>query len=78
VHGYREVGNINTPIELAIQNKVDRFSLVIDAIKYLGSLGDRGVEVEKVMLEKQAECRKYAYQFGVDMPELEGWIWPAT
>jgi xylulose-5-phosphate/fructose-6-phosphate phosphoketolase len=78
VHGYREVGSINTPIELAIQNQIDRFSLVIDAIKYLGSLGDRGIEVETVMREKQAECRNYAYQFGVDKPEFESWTWPAT
>ena len=78
VHGYREVGSINTPIELAIQNQIDRFSLVIDAIKYLGNLGDRGVEVETVMREKQFECRKYAYQFGVDKPEFESWTWPAT
>jgi hypothetical protein len=30
--GYKEKGNINTPLELAIQNQTDRFSLAIDAI----------------------------------------------
>jgi len=32
VRGYKEHGNINTPLELAIRNQTDRFSLVIDAI----------------------------------------------
>ena len=32
VRGYKEKGNINTPMELAIENEIDRFSLAIDAI----------------------------------------------
>ena len=32
VRGYKEKGNINTPLELAIRNQIDRFSLAIDAI----------------------------------------------
>lgn len=78
VHGYKEIGSINTPLELAIQNQIDRFSLVIDAIKHLGNLGEQGTKVEKVMRKKQTECRNYAYEFGVDMPELENWTWPTA
>jgi hypothetical protein len=32
VRGYKERGSINTPLELAIENEVDRFSLAIDVI----------------------------------------------
>ena len=32
VRGYKEKGNINTPLDLAIQNQIDRFSLAIDVI----------------------------------------------
>ena len=32
VRGYKEKGNINTPLELAINNQIDRFSLAIDVI----------------------------------------------
>ena len=32
VRGYKERGNINTPLELAILNQTDRFTLVIDVI----------------------------------------------
>ena len=32
VRGYKEKGNINTPLELAILNQVDRFNQAIDVI----------------------------------------------
>src|SRR3974390_2098091 len=32
VRGYKEKGNINTPLELAINNNIDRFSLAMDVI----------------------------------------------
>jgi hypothetical protein len=32
VRGYKERGNINTPMELAINNEIDRFTLAIDVI----------------------------------------------
>jgi xylulose-5-phosphate/fructose-6-phosphate phosphoketolase len=32
VRGYKEHGNINTPLELAIRNETDRFTLAMDAI----------------------------------------------
>jgi xylulose-5-phosphate/fructose-6-phosphate phosphoketolase len=38
VRGYKERGNINTPLELAILNQVDRFNLVIDVIDRVPAL----------------------------------------
>ena len=32
VRGYKEKGSINTPLELAIENNIDRFSLAMDVI----------------------------------------------
>ena len=32
MRGYKEKGNINTPLELSIENEGDRFSLAIDVI----------------------------------------------
>ena len=32
VRGYKEKGNINTPLELAMNNQIDRFNLVLDVI----------------------------------------------
>ena len=47
VHGYHEKGNINTPLELAIVNQVDRFTLaidVIDRVPKLRGVGDHAKE----------------------------------
>jgi xylulose-5-phosphate/fructose-6-phosphate phosphoketolase len=75
VRGYKERGSINTPLELAIQNEIDRFSLVIDVIKYVGNLGDVGETLKSKMLKQQEEARQYAYEHGVDSIEVEEWTW---
>ena len=75
VRGYREKGSINTPLELAIQNKIDRFSLAIEAIYRIPSLRNIGAHVQEELLNRQIACCEYAYQHGVDMPEEDEWQW---
>ena len=76
VRGYKEKGSINTPLELAIQNEIDRFSLVIDAIDRVPSLKVAGAHVKEKMRDLQIECRNYAYEHGIDQPEADAWVWP--
>jgi xylulose-5-phosphate/fructose-6-phosphate phosphoketolase len=76
VRGYKEIGSINTPLELAIQNEIDRFSLVIDAIDRLPALRVAGAHVKEKMRDMQIECRNYAYRHGTDLPEADNWTWP--
>ncbi len=76
VRGYKEIGSINTPLELAIQNEIDRFSLVIDAIDRLPTLRVAGAHVKEKMRDMQIECRNYAYRHGTDLPEADNWTWP--
>lgn len=75
VRGYKEKGNINTPLELAIQNEIDRFSLAIDVIERLPELLVAGAHIKQSLRDKQFECREYAYEHGVDMPEFSDWSW---
>lgn len=74
VRGYIEIGNINTPLELAINNRIDRFSLVLDVLQYVPSLPNAD-EVRKDVRSKQQAALDHAYQYGIDVPELEDWIW---
>jgi len=76
VRGYKEKGSINTPLELAIQNEIDRYSLAIDAIDRIPALKVAGAHVKEKLRDKQIECRNYAYEHGVDLPEADGWTWP--
>jgi xylulose-5-phosphate/fructose-6-phosphate phosphoketolase len=77
VRGYKEKGSINTPLELAIQNQIDRFSLVIDAIDRVPALRDIGAHAKEDMRHRQLVCRNYAYEHGVDLPEEDAWTWPS-
>ena len=76
VRGYKEKGNINTPLELAISNEIDRFSLAIDVINRVPKLQVAGAHVKEKMRDMQIECRNYAFQNGVDKPEVKDWRWP--
>jgi len=76
VRGYKEKGNINTPLELAINNEIDRFSLGIDVINRVPRLQVAGAHVKEKFREMQIECRNYAYKHGTDKPDVDGWKWP--
>jgi len=76
VRGYKEQGNINTPLELAIRNQTDRFSLVIDAIDRVPRFRVTGSSVREAMLNQQIACKNHAWEFGVDNPEITNWQWP--
>jgi xylulose-5-phosphate/fructose-6-phosphate phosphoketolase len=76
VHGYREQGNINTPLELAIENGIDRFTLAMDVIKYVPRLQRTGGSALAGFLNEQIACRNYAFKHGIDKPEQANWKWP--
>ena len=76
VRGYKEQGNINTPLELAIRNQVDRFNLVIDVIDRVPKLKSAAGHVKERMKNMIIECLNYAFENGKDMDEIVGWKWP--
>ncbi|MEJ2454497.1 MAG: phosphoketolase family protein [Candidatus Thiodiazotropha sp.] len=76
VRGYKEKGNINTPLELAIQNEIDRFSLAIDVINRVPKLQVAGAHVKEKLREMKIDCRNYAHEYGIDMPDIRDWVWP--
>ncbi|HET6410776.1 MAG TPA: phosphoketolase family protein [Anaeromyxobacter sp.] len=76
VRGYKEKGNINTPLELAIQNQIDRFSIAIDVIDRVDRLKVAGAHVKEKLKNRQIGCLLYAHEHGVDPPDLVDWRWP--
>jgi xylulose-5-phosphate/fructose-6-phosphate phosphoketolase len=75
VRGYKEKGNINTPMELAICNETDRFSLAMDAIDRVPKLHAIGAHAKARYQDQQAECRSYAYEHGTDRDDIINWKW---
>jgi xylulose-5-phosphate/fructose-6-phosphate phosphoketolase len=76
VCGYKEKGNIDTPLELAIQNQADRFSLAIDAIDRMPRFRVTGSSAREALLNQQIACKNHAYEFGTDSPDIANWQWP--
>ena len=58
VRGYKEHGNINTPLELAIRNQTDRFSLAIDAIDRMQRFHVTGSSAREALLNQQIACQE--------------------
>jgi xylulose-5-phosphate/fructose-6-phosphate phosphoketolase len=76
VRGYKEKGSINTPLDLAIENEIDRFSIAIDVIDRVPGLQVAGAHAKEALRNEQIACREYAYEHGVDRPDLDQWRWP--
>ncbi|MDR3736228.1 MAG: phosphoketolase family protein [Acidobacteriaceae bacterium] len=76
VRGYKEKGNINTPLELAIINQVDRFNLAIDVIDRVPRLHTSGAHVKDWLKNEIIEHLEYAHAEGIDKEEIRNWTWP--
>lgn len=78
VHGYKEEGTITTPFDMRVQNELDRYHLVMDALKYLDKLGDRRASLNEWCKEKLLEHSAYIREYGIDMDEVRNWKWKST
>ncbi|MGC9292253.1 MAG: phosphoketolase family protein [Acidobacteriaceae bacterium] len=76
VRGYKEKGNINTPLELAILNQVDRFNLSIDVIDRVPRLRTIGAHAKEWLKDQITDAIRYAHENGIDSEEVRNWKWP--
>ncbi|MGA1989053.1 MAG: phosphoketolase family protein, partial [Candidatus Sulfotelmatobacter sp.] len=76
VRGYKEKGSINTPLELAILNQIDRFDLAIDVIDRVPHLRSVGAHVKEWLKGQIIESIRYAHTEGIDKEEIRNWKWP--
>ena len=76
VRGYKEMGNINTPLELAILNNVSRFNLALDVIDRVPRLRNVGSHTQEWLRDQITDSINYAHKHGIDRPEVRNWTWP--
>ena len=76
VRGYKEHGSINTPLDLAIRNQIDRFSLALDVIGRVPKLTVSGAHVKEWLKNQIIENLNYAHSVGKDKSEITDWKWP--
>ena len=76
VRGYKEKGNINTPLELAILNQIDRFDLAIDVIDRVPRIAAMGAHLKEWLKGQIIDSINYAHAEGIDREEIRNWKWP--
>ncbi|MGB9843768.1 MAG: phosphoketolase family protein [Caldisericia bacterium] len=59
-------GGITTPLQLAILNQIDRYSIAIDIIERVPKLSEKGAYFRDKLKNMQIEALEYAYKNGVD------------
>ena len=75
VRGYNEEGAITTPFDMRVLNKIDRYNLVLLAIKHLKLDAATKQKIAEDMNEKLEKHYKYIREVGIDMPEVSDWKW---
>ena len=73
VHGYMEEGTITTPFDMRVQNKLDRYHLVIDALKHLDNLGNKSAHLFEWCLNQLVKHKEYIHEYGIDLEEIRNW-----
>lgn len=74
VHGYQEEGTITTAFDMRVQNKIDRYHLVLSVLHAL-NLTEKYQELVSQLQKNLEKHKKYIAKYGVDMPEIANWHW---
>ena len=75
VQGYIEEGTITTPFDMRVQNKIDRYHLVLDVLKYVNVSPLKEEDLTKKCLDTLRYHEKYIRENGVDIPEVANFKW---
>ena len=63
-------GGITTPMQLAILNQIDRFSIAMDVIDRVEKIHSRGGSVKDKLKSTQIEILRHSFEHGVDPVEF--------
>ena len=75
VHGYKEEGTITTAFDIRVQNEIDRFHLVIAALKEMPRYKKNAKSLVDWCYDMLDKHKKYIDAFGEDMSYIKDWTW---
>ena len=75
VHGYKEEGTITTTFDIRVQNEIDRFHLVMAALKEIPRYKDTSKSLIDWCLQMLVKHKEYITEYGEDMPYIKEWKW---
>ena len=71
VHGYTEEGTITTPFDMRVQNELDRYHLVLNAIKFLKISKEEKENITNYCNKMLDKHYVYIRKYGKDMKETK-------
>ena len=74
VRGYNEEGTITTPFDMRVQNKIDRYHIVLDVLKYVPGLS-KEKEFKNYCNKMLEKHNSYIREYGKDIEEVSNWKW---
>lgn len=75
VHGYKEEGTITTTFDIRVQNEIDRFHLVMAALKEIPRYRETSKSLTDWCLQMLVKHKEYITEHGEDMPYIREWKW---
>ena len=75
VRGYKEEGTTTTPFDMCVLNNLDRYQLMLDAIKRVPRLKAQAEQAKQRYSEQIQRHRLYVAEHGEDLPEIRNWKW---
>ncbi len=74
VRGYNEEGTITTPFDMRVQNKIDRFHLVLDVLNYVPKL-KKETELRNYCEDMLKKHHDYIRKNGKELSVVSNWTW---
>jgi xylulose-5-phosphate/fructose-6-phosphate phosphoketolase len=75
VRGFIDQGAVTTPFDMVVLNRMSRFHLALEALKYVPRLRSITDEVVDLFEQKLSEHQGYIREHLEDLPEIANWRW---
>ena len=75
VRGFVDQGTTTTPFDMVVLNRMSRYHLAIEALKYVPRLHAQASNAVDQFNRKLGEHRVYIREHLEDLPEIENWRW---
>jgi xylulose-5-phosphate/fructose-6-phosphate phosphoketolase len=75
VRGYMNEGTTTTPFDMVVLNRLSRFHLAMEALKYVPRVRSKASDVIDMFNRKLYEHQVYTREHLADMPEIVNWHW---
>ncbi|TDK24644.1 phosphoketolase family protein [Arthrobacter crusticola] len=73
VRGYKEEGTTTTPFDMAMLNQIDRYSLAMDVIDRVPSLGSTQASLRQSLQDQRQRAWQHTRDAGEDAGFITGW-----